>query len=189
VRLAIFALTAGLIGLPALAFADDAPTAPAPAASPTSSEVVASAGGTAPVATPSGDTSLGRWLDDEPTIIDLNNRQAGDLTAPRAVHGYVSVGVGSNGYRDFSAGAVIPVGKTSELGVAVDDEQLSYRHRKFEQRNLAVSLAIGVAHAAPDDCASAIRVGDHYVEPLWATQIRGSALSGVDPRCMSEPQR
>lgn len=184
-RLAVFALTAGLIGLPALAVADDAPATPAPA----SSEVVTSAGGSPPVATSSGDNSLGRWLDDEPTIIDLNSRQAGDLTAPRAAHGYVSVGVGSNGYRDFSAGAVMPVGKNSELGVAIDDEQFSYRHRKFEQRNLAVSLAIGGAHAAPEDCASAIRVGDHYVEPLWATQIRGSALSGVDPRCMSEPLR
>ena len=186
-RLAILALTAGLIGLPSLAFADD--TASAPPAPAASSEGVASAGGTAPVATSSGDNSLSRWLDDAPTIIDLNNRQAGDLTAPRAVHGYVSVGVGSSGYRDFSAGAVIPVGKTSELGVAVDDQQFSYRHRKVEQRSLALSLAIGNGHGAPDDCASAIRVGDHYVEPLWATQIRGSALSGVDPRCMSEPQR
>lgn len=184
-RFAVLALTAGLIGLPASALADDAPAAPAAA----SSEVVTSAGGTPPVAPPSGDNSLGRWLDDEPTIIDLNNRQAGDLTAPRAVHGYVSVGVGSSGYRDFSAGAVMPVGKSSELGVAIDDQQFSYRHRKFEQRNLAVSLAIGNGRSAPSDCASAIRVGDHYVEPLWATQIRGSALSGVDPRCMSEPQR
>jgi len=192
VRLVLFALTAGLIGLSAQAFADETVSAPASAISPapsTSSEVVASAGGGAPVATAAGDTSLNRWLDDAPSIIDLNNRQSGDLTAPRAIHGEVSVGIGTNGYRDVSAVAIMPVGKTSELGVAVEDEQFGTKRHKFDQRNLSVSLALGGAHAAPSDCASAIRVGDHYVEPLWATQIRGSALSGVDPLCMSEPNR
>ncbi len=200
-RVAIFALTAALIGLPSLVFADDQSAAPASsatmapisstpaAASPASPEIIASAGGGAPVAAPAGDNPLSRWLDDAPTIIDLNNKEAGDLTAPRTIHGEVTVGVGSNGYREVSASAVMPVGKSSELGVAVDDEQFATKRHKFEQRSLAIGLALGGASAAPMDCASAIRVGDHYVEPLWATQIRGYPLTGVDPRCMSAPTR
>lgn len=39
---------------------------------------------------------------------------------PRRMHGEVSLGVGSHGYRSVAAQAVIPVGKTGSVGIAVE---------------------------------------------------------------------
>jgi hypothetical protein len=79
--------------------------------------------------------------------------------------------------------ATVPVGKTGELGVAVEDTQYDKPY-KIDNKRLDVSLALG-AGAPPADCASALRVGDHFVEPLWVTQFRGSAFADADPRCIS----
>ena len=84
----------------------------------------------------------------------------------------------------------MPVGQTGRLGVAVEDSHYG-RPWRAEQRNLDVDLSFGGARRAPADCGASIQVGDRYVEPLWATRIRGSALQDVDPRCVSAqvPQR
>lgn len=42
---------------------------------------------------------------------------------PRKIHGQVSAGVGSHGYRSIGAQAVMPVGKTGTLGVALERSQ------------------------------------------------------------------
>jgi hypothetical protein len=207
VRAKAFALMVCLSALPALARADDGAAVPASAATPadatsssatpstspsssgaSSSEVVATAAGAPAAPTQASDPQLTRWLKQAPPVNGLgDDYQSGVIqTAPdRAMHGEVGLGFGTGGYRDAYAAVTMPVGKTGQLGVAVEDTQYGKPY-KFEQRRLDVNLALGTgAGAAPADCASAIRVGDRYVEPLWATRIRGSALQDVDPRCVS----
>jgi hypothetical protein len=186
VRANTIALSVCLLALPGLGWAEDL-TAPAVITTPP--EVVATAAGApgAPgPATQSGDPQLTRWLSQAPSVSLGAGYQDGAIQQlpDKGVHGVVGVGFGTGGYRDAYVAATMPVGKTGELGVAIEDTQLS-KPFKIDQRRLAVNLALGGASNAPADCAEAIRVGDHYVEPLWVTRIRGSALQDVDPRCVS----
>lgn len=48
--------------------------------------------------------------------------------------------------------------------------------RGGKQQSVAVSLAVGSdRRGPPEGCAPAFRAGDRYVEPLWATQMRGES--------------
>ncbi len=48
--------------------------------------------------------------------------------------------------------------------------------RGGKQQSVAVSLAVGGdRRGPPEGCAPAFRAGDRYLEPLWATQMRGEA--------------
>ena len=48
--------------------------------------------------------------------------------------------------------------------------------RGGKQQSVAISLAVGgEGRGPPDGCVPAFRAGDHYVEPLWATRMRGAA--------------
>jgi hypothetical protein len=45
------------------------------------------------------------------------------------VHGEVSIGAGTNGYRQFSGVATAPIGDVGQATVAIDSEQFNYRRR------------------------------------------------------------
>jgi hypothetical protein len=45
------------------------------------------------------------------------------------VHGEVSIGVGTNGYRQFSGVATAPIGDIGQATVAIDSEQYNYHRR------------------------------------------------------------
>lgn len=45
------------------------------------------------------------------------------------IHGEVSVGVGTNGYRQISGVATAPIGDVGQATVAIDSEQYDYRRR------------------------------------------------------------
>ena len=199
-RLTALALTVCLAASPSLARAAD-PAAPAPAQTPdpaataqsassnsSSSEVVATAAGAPASPAQPTDSVLTRWLKQAPPVSLGDDYDSGVIPqgAPdRTIHGEVGVGVGSGGYRDVYGAVTMPVGKTGELGVAVEDTQFS-KPFHVDARRLDVNLALGGSGAAaPADCASALRVGDHYVEPLWVTRMRGYALQDADPRCVS----
>ena len=48
--------------------------------------------------------------------------------------------------------------------------------RGGKQQSVAVSLALGGdRRGPPEGCAPAFRAGDRYIEPLWATRMRGEA--------------
>jgi len=177
-RFSPFLVGAALLALPAVGWADDGTS--------NGSEVVATAA-TGPAApTQRSDPNLTRWLDQAPSVTTLGQDYTdGVIQDPpqRKIHGEAGFGVGTGGYRDVWGAVALPIGKTSELDVAVEDAQLS-KPWKINQRSLAVNLSVGGGSAAPANCDSAIRVGDHFVEPLWATRIRGSALAG-DPNCIS----
>lgn len=186
------------------ACAQDAPVQTAPAAAPASptdapppkpaaSASAANAPAASNTATASnGGSDLDRWLKQAPPVktlgSDYDSGVITDASAPqpdRGVHGEVGFGVGSGGYRDMYAAATMPIGKTGELGVAIEDTQYS-RPFKINARRLDVNLALGGGNAAaPADCEDALRVGDRFVEPLWVTRMRGSALVDADPRCIS----
>lgn len=185
------------------ACAQDAPVQTAPAAapsSPTDAPPVKPPAPAAATATPAsatttaanGGSDLDRWLKQAPPVKTLGSDYDSGVisdasaTAPdRGIHGEVGFGVGSNGYRDYYASATMPVGKSGQLGVAVEDMQYS-KPFKINARRLDVSLALGDGGgAAPADCEDALRVGDRFVEPLWVTRMRGSALVDADPRCVS----
>ena len=188
-RLSVIALTAALLATPAFARADDVVS---PSTSASSSEVVATAA-TAPASpnqtVPSkqaGSADVTRWLDQAPPVArlgqDYTDGVIQDAPPPRQIHGEVGFGVGTGGYRDAYGIVNMPIGKASELDVAVEDTQYS-KPWKINQRSLAVNLSLGGAPSSAG-CDSGFRVGDHFVEPLWATRMRGSALTG-DPGCIS----
>ena len=173
-RVSPILLCAVLLAVPALGWADDG-----------SSEVVATAAAAPDAPNQKADANLTRWLDQAPSVATIGQDYTDGVIQepePRKIHGEVGVGVGTGGYRDAYGVVALPIGKASELDIAIEDAHID-KPWKYDRRSLAVNLSLGGA-AAPSRCDSAIRVGDHFVEPLWATQIRGSALTG-DPDCIS----
>lgn len=93
-----------LLATPAFAADQDAPIA-------TSNGTVA----------PGGTSSTAAQIEDFVRTSPAAGSQAASLAEePRRVHGEVSLGVGSDGYRSVAAEAVIPVGKTGSVGIAVE---------------------------------------------------------------------
>lgn len=133
---------------------------------------------------------------------------------PRKIHGSAGVTVGTGGYRSAYVATQIPIGQNATLGLAyaqtdhgntavfypdhgdgVDLGRPGYREgwghwgRGGKQQSVAISLAVGRDRdGPPEGCAPAFRGADgHYVEPLWATRIRGAQVGGRDNPCASGP--
>lgn len=87
----------------AMAAAEDAP--------------IATSNGAAPGATA---TQIEEFIRTSPAAQPESSDPLALQDEPRKVHGQVSVGVGSHGYRSVAAQAIIPVGKTGMVGVAVE---------------------------------------------------------------------
>lgn len=84
----------------------------------------------APIATSNGGppaeaaSTTAAQIDDFIRTSPAAERDAAPLAEePRRIHGEVSVGAGSHGYRSVAAQAVIPVGKTGSVGIAVERSQ------------------------------------------------------------------
>jgi hypothetical protein len=43
------------------------------------------------------------------------------------VHGEISVGAGTNGYREVSGAATVPIGDVGQATIAIDSEQFNYK--------------------------------------------------------------
>lgn len=91
-------------------------------------EAVATASSTpAPAADPATAAQIEQFIRASP-VPTLQDDGVDGITPgeePRKVHGEVSVGVGSGGYRSFSAMSVIPVGETGTLAVAMSKSRNS----------------------------------------------------------------
>lgn len=125
-----------------------------------------------------------------------------DADGKRKIHGEMSVSVGTGGYRSASASALLPVGESTTVGIAVSKTDFGrngvwaygdgygyggpygyggypMRMRGGERQSLAVSVMTGNAgrrgSAVPDGCAPGFRDGGRYVEPLWVDQMRDGA--------------
>ena len=66
----------------------------------------------------------------------------------RKIHGEVSAGIGTNGYRSFYGRVDIPVGTSSMVSLAASQESMRYRGFNDTRTNLAVAAQLGGGAAA-----------------------------------------
>jgi hypothetical protein len=150
--------------------------AAAPALARADGDVVATAAGAPSSPSDTSGSPLTRWLGDEPPATSAGGGDSSDIVElgpDQRVHGEVGFGVGTGGYREGYAAVTMPIGKSSQLGVAIDDTQFG-RPWRYDAKSLAVDLQVGTVHAAAD-CDAAVRVGDRYYAPLWVGQFRDRA--------------
>ena len=94
--------------------------------------------------------------------VNLDDGAPGGVTPqdePRKIHGEVGVGVGTGGYRSGYVSAVIPVGKTGTVAVAVSETKFGRRGGPGwgggpyggygDRQTLGLGLALGDAAQAP----------------------------------------
>jgi hypothetical protein len=168
------ALTAWLVG-PAQAQTPSAPP----------SEVVSTASATdAPKESTAA--QIADWIKEAPLARVSDDDSGGVITtAPdRGLHGEGGVFVSNFGYGGYVA-ATMPVGKDGTLGLAVQDTQFNGRYLRGSARSLAASLALGQPTNRPAGCPAAVQLGDRYVEPLWASQMRGAPLIDDPDGCFT----
>lgn len=147
------------------------------------SEVVSTAPAKAPPPTDT-DAQIADWIKGAPPLGLSDNSDDGVISvAPaRGIHGEAGAFVSNHGYGGYVA-ATMPVGQDAMLGVAVGDEHYSGRYFHGDARSLGASLRVGQPQARPAGCPAGIRVGDHYVEPVWASQMRGAPLADDADGC------
>ncbi len=74
-----------------------------------------------------------------------------DRLAPRTIHGEVSAGVGTNGYRNVSGVADIPVGRNSDVIVVVSSNSGEVRGGRYGYRYGGDALGLGFyGNGVPD---------------------------------------
>lgn len=113
------------------------------------------------------------------TLIPIGETSTLGLAYSQTDHGdnavfYPHNGYGYDGYdRGGWNGDSVGLGRPGHWG------------RGGKQQSVAVSLAVGGdRRAPPEGCAPAFRAGDRYIEPLWATRMRGEA----SPCALDEPR-
>jgi len=75
---------------------------------------------------------------------------------------------------DFSYGDAAGLGASGWRGDTLGYGRSGRWGRGGKQQSVAVSLAVGgEGRPPPEGCAPAFRDGGRYVEPLWATEMRG----------------
>jgi hypothetical protein len=114
----ILAAIAALVFAPGLAMAQQQTAAPA------DDQVVPTASG-APAAPPRT-ASNGQVASVSDAAAAEDAEDDGPVRDNR-VHGEISVGAGTNGYREVSGAATVPIGDTGQATIAVDSEQFNYR--------------------------------------------------------------
>jgi hypothetical protein len=107
-------------------------------------------------------------------------------SAPRQIHGEAGVAFGSNGYRAGYIATDIPLGKDSDLGIAVGESQIKPKHfGTLTNKSLAISLTIGNGGFGPSiNCGSPTAPMDgRYLEPVWVSRMHGEALARDQAEC------
>ena len=133
--------------------------------------VIATASSTSGSVAPT--TSAATAADDTPAQISawLHTNDDGSLqqsdsegsAAPRAIHGEVGVGAGSNGFSTEYGVADIPLGKTSDLVVAGSNTDAHFRGRGGVQgQSLSVGLFLNGASPAQQPCNAAQGSGAEF---------------------------
>ena len=101
---------------------------------------------------------------------------------PRQIHGEAGVAFGSSGYRAGYITTDIPIGKDSDLGIAVGESQIKPKHfGEITNKSLAISLTIGGGgQGGPINCGSpTVAMDGRYLEPVWVARMHGE---GARPR-------
>lgn len=77
------------------------------------------------------DEQIARWLDSAaqaPAAYSLTDEPEAD----RRVHGMVTAGIGTHGYRDFGAAVSLPLGESGRLDLQVRQTEGAYRGRSYD---------------------------------------------------------
>ncbi|WP_297512223.1 hypothetical protein [uncultured Caulobacter sp.] len=119
-----------------------------------------------------------------------------DEDGKRRVHGSMGVSVGTGGYRSGYVSALIPVGESATVGVAVSKTEFGKRGGWIDpaydgyghgpgygyrgggaRQSIALSVMSGARDHAdvPPGCAPGFRVDGRYVEPAWVDGLRDGA--------------
>lgn len=125
-----------------------------------------------------------------------------DANAKRKIHGSMGASIGTGGYRSVYATALIPVGDNGTLGIAVSQTDFGknnvygyggYRGYGYGRgyggyggygHRGGTSTSVGLSFATSDDdnlsdppagCAPGFYNGGRYIEPVWVSQMHGSA--------------
>ena len=110
---------------------------------------------------------------------------------PRQIHGEAGVAFGSNGYRAGYITTDIPLGRNSDLGIAVSESQIKPKHfGTINDKSLAISLNIGggAGQGVPINCGSpTVAMDGRYLEPLWVSHRNGEALARDQMGCEGPP--
>jgi hypothetical protein len=109
---------------------------------------------------------------------------------PRQIHGEAGVAIGSSGYRSGYITTDIPIGRDSDLGIAVGEEQIKPKHFGTQtNKTLAISLNIGAGDLGGTvNCRSpTIAMDGRYLEPLWVSHMHGEALARDQVGCEGAP--
>ena len=180
----------------ALVFGALAALVGAPAAFAQSSSTSDSAADQAPMATSGAkatDENISRFLQDEGKAAPDRGPGLGDAEGPpprdKAIHGEMGFSVGNHGYREGYGVAVIPLGDRGTATVAVDAGQVQMRGRSYNNRSVAVRLALGdfagpEGFAGPRDVCDFSRHGGHaYLEPDWYIRMRQDQLAQQGRPC------
>jgi hypothetical protein len=177
---ALVALTAG---------SASAQTAQAPAASTDSAAIAQPQAATAQG--DSTDAQIAAWTQTPDGAADGGADKAGIVEIqPRQIHGEAGVSIGSNGYRSGYITTDIPIGRDSDLGIAVGESQFKPKHfGQQTSKTLAISLNIGAGDLGGTvNCRSpTIPMDGRYLEPLWVSHMRGEALARDQLGCEGAP--
>jgi hypothetical protein len=156
----------------------------APAPAPSDASAVIAQPQAASAANDSVDQQIAAWT--QSPNGDGSNAPAGGPAPPRQIHGEAGVAFGSSGYRSGYISTDIPIGKDSDLGIAVGDTEFKPKHfGKVSEKSLAISLRIGGGDlGAPINCGSPTMAMDgRYLEPVWLARQRGEALARDQASC------
>jgi len=106
------------------------------------------------------------------TLIPIGETSTLGLAYSQTDHGKNTVFYPQDGYGYGDGGYGYDRGGWN--GDSVGLGRPGYWGRGGKQQSVAISLAVGGdRRSPPEGCAPAFRAGDRYIEPLWATQMRG----------------
>jgi hypothetical protein len=165
-----------------IALAQSAPSADAVAGASTQAPAVVAQPSAATAQSDSIDSQIAAWTQAPPG----DAAAAGGVAPPRQIHGEAGVSVGSSGYRSGYVSADIPIGKDSDLGIAVGESEFKPKHfGTIKDQSLAISLRIGNGgNSPPPACAGeTLPVDGRYLEPLWVAHERGAQLARDQQNC------
>lgn len=205
----VLALAAGALATPAFAALDDEVIATAQAR-PSAQVLTATATHGEPTIAPSRPLTtqeqIAAFIAANPNP-DVADRPRGllpadrDADGKRKIHGSMGVSVGTGGYRSAYASALIPVGESTTVGVAVSKTDFGKhggwyggpvygdpiyggygpgfgRMRGGERQSIALSVMSGGPGGradTPEGCAPGFRDGGRYIELLWVERLRDGA--------------
>ena len=206
IRPAAFALAVGVLALAVF------PTGPTRAAAIDPAGPIVTAAATDPVVSPSAparspspgvataaaiprtaatgddvDRQIDAWVAAAPlSPADLATPAAAE-PAPRAIHGQVTAGIGSHGYREVLGIADIPFGQTGVATVAVSDVRGDlYGFGRQHQQSLGLAISLG--DPGRGGRGPACGPGGRFDSPLWARQFQADGY-GAAQACEAAPGR